>query len=505
VTTLAPSDLDPVDVITATPEAMAWHIDIEWFNPLWPSQRELLALLRAERKVMFLKARQLRFTWSLALWSLWMLIDQPAIAGAYVSIGKRESEDVTRRVMRLHACLPDMVRDRYPLSAESLSRVAIGHREGESELISLPSSSTAGRGKTLAFLIGDERPKWPHPEEQEASLLPAVRPDGMIVMGGTANGFDSFQARWTNHEALGYATIFSGALSDPARTIEWVMTEREGLGDLGPQEYPLTAEEAFLSSGRCAFDLSSLAWYTGNATEPAKWRGYLQRDAAFIAPVEQPSGDWWVWEWPTAGRDYVIVADTSGGHSADYSAASVIDIESWDEVASYHAKVEPSVLASELVKAGILWSGPSAPALLVPEANNHGAGVIALLREWNYPRLYRTERLDREGKPATTYGWLTTDQSRHLAIASLQRGLNQQTLGIRDEAAIAEMRRFIWVTTNDVTGAGRFQADESANDDRVMKWAIAAGVLANAEQLVAQRPAQAVAEYEPRVSSRTGY
>lgn len=217
-------------------------------------------------------------------------------------------------------------------------------------------------------------------------------------------------------------------------------------------------------------------------------------------------GDWWVWTWPVPGRDYVIVADTSGGHGADYSAASVIDIDSWDEVASYHGKVEPGVLATQLQMAGYLWHGPGAPALLVPELNNHGQGVVALLREWRYPRLYRTEALEREGKTVVvTYGWQTSEKSRHLAVSSLQRGLRERSLGIRDAAAIAEMRRFIWVVINEATGTGRYQADEGAHDDRVVKWAIAAAVLAHAQSVVARPEPRPLAQYEPRVSSVTGY
>lgn len=504
MSTQAPQ-VDAVDIITATPEALALHIDIPWFTPLWPSQRELLTLLRESDRVLFLKARQLRFTWTLALWALHRLIDRPAIAGAYVSIGQRESEDVTRRIIRLHSASPPEVRARYPLVAESLSRLAIGHGEGESELMSLPSSSTAGRGKTFDFVLGDERPKWPHPEEQEASLLPAVA-TGKAVLGGTANGFDSFRDRWYDAEGEGWRTIFAGALSDPTRTLEWVMREREILGELGPQEYPLTPEEAFLATGRTAFDRDALAWYAAHSCETEGWRGTIRRDAAGVTADASAKGPWRVWSWPVKGRDYLIVADTSGGHGEDYSAASVIDLASWDEVACYHAKVEPAVLAEQLRHAGYLWRGPSHPALLVPEVNNHGQAVVALLREWSYPRLYRTEQLDREGKRTlVTYGWNTTEASRRIAISALQRGLREQTLGIRDHASIDEMHRFVWVVINEATGTGRYQAGDGANDDRVLCWAIAAAVLAHAQSVVAMPESAPLLDYEPRVSTVTGY
>ena len=494
--------IDPVEIITATPETMSWHIAIGWdFAPLWPSQRLLLDALRTERRILFLKSRQLRFTWTLALWVLHRLIDRPAISGAYVSIGQRESEDVTRRIVALHTGLPDDVRRRYPLVSESLSRLAIGHPEGESELLSLPSSSNAGRGKTLDFLVGDERPKWPHPEEQEASLLPAAA-NGIVVMGGTANGFDSFRERWESADELGWHRLFAGALSDPTRTIEWVMRERRAVGDLGPQEYPLTAAEAFLSSGRCIFDQGSLQDLLENFTAPPRGRYDLRADAGVVVADPALEGRWQVWEWPKAGRKYVIAADVcGGGGGSDYAYATVHDAASWDQVACLHGRPDPGVLADEMAKAGWLYRADNGPALLVPEANNHGQAVVALLSEWAYPRIYVRETFDRRGSapaPSSMLGWLTTGKSRDLALSALQDAIRDQEAGIRDKAAIGECLAF-------VDKDGRTEAVEGAHDDRVIALSIAYAVLSRTRAGRKVEPVTIPTPYVPRVSAITGY
>ena len=504
MTTLAPLSVSPddrIDVITATPEALSWYVDIGWpFAPLWPSQRELLDALRAHDRILFLKARQLRFTWTLALWALHRLIDKPGISGAYVSIGQRESEDVTRRIMRIYTSLPDDVRAAYPMVSESLSRVAIGHPEGESELMSLPSSSNAGRGKTLDFLIGDERPKWPHPEEQEASLLPAAA-NGKVVMGGTANGFDTFRERWQEAGALGWRTVFAGALSDPGRSMDWVMRERRALGDLGPQEYPLNPAEAFLASGRCVFDQRALQALLDTFTSPPMGRYDLRHQDGVVVADPELEGRWMVWEWPQAGRSYVVAADVCGGGGGDdYAYATVHDAESWDQVAALHGRPDPGVLASEMAKAGWLYRSDRGPALLVPEANNHGQAVVALLSEWGYPRIYAREAFDRRGSApvqSSLLGYLTTTKSREVAIAALQDAIRDGEAGIRDSAAIGECLAF-------VDKDGRVEAAEGSHDDRVLALAIAYAVLSRsrAGKRVVQRPQ---APYVPRVSPLTGY
>lgn len=504
--TLAP-DRAAVLALVSHPEALAEVVRIdgpggpERFQ-LWSDQRALIRTILREPRVLILKARQLGVTWTLALVALWWALSHPAQTVLVVSIGEREAVDVLRRIRRLYESMPAIVREAFPLGQATSTRMEIAHPEGPGVIVSLPSSSTAGRGQTVHLLIGDERPKWPNAAEQEASLLPAAADAGRVILGGTANGMDGFYDRWQSES---WANVFIGALARPGRTEQMVMAMREELGDLGPQEFPLTAEEAFLSSGRCAFDLGVLAWYSGNSTAPAPWRGSLSRDAMSVKAEADERGDWWVWEWPTKGRDYLVVADPSGGHGADFTAMSVIDLASWDEVASFHGKIEPSQVAAEMVNAGYLWRGDR-PAMLVPEANNHGQGVVALLREWAYPRLFETEILDqRTKKVSTTFGWTTNEKTRHIAISALQRGLREQLLGIRDEAAIVEMRRFVWVVTNEETGAGRWQAESSYHDDRVMKWAIAAAVLQHGEAVVVRPASRPAPVYQPRVSTVTGY
>ena len=92
-----------------------------------------------------------------------------------------------------------------------------------------------------------------------------------------------------------------------------------------------------------------------------------------------------------------------------------------------------------------------------------------------------TEPVDADPQAAATY-W----------------NLFQGSLGIRDQAAVGEMLRFI-------DKDGREEADAGAHDDRVLTHAIAAAVLARSRNASPPKPSAPAKPYRPRVSSRTGY
>lgn len=520
-----------VRAIIASPIALAEVVKIDGPDGpepfvLWDCQKEALRVCLANRKVTILKARQLGITWTVcSLLGLWDCISYTSGADLIVSNTKDDADDVIERARRLYNSAPEWLRTTFRLAVDNTDELSFAHGATYSSMISLSSSANAGRGRTFRRVMADERARWKRSigpaaaRQRMTSLRPTVADSGSLVELSTADGYDGHFDTWSAAvdpgedvvKGNGYVRLFFGALEHPKRDLPWVMAERAVLDSdeegTGAQEYPLNAEEAFLASGRCAFDRNALVFLERHSAQTAPWRGNLSTDDLGVHAIEDPKGDWWVWEWPTSDRDYLIVADTSSGHGDDYSAAAVIDLVSWDQVACLHGKLEPAELARELWRASYLWLAHNgSPALLVPEGNNHGEAVTALLREWSHPRLYQTEQLDSEGKrTGVKYGWQTNEKSRKLAIAALQRGLRQATLGIRDRAALVEMHRFVWCIINTATGSGRYQADEGAHDDRVMTWAIAAAVLEFSDIAVPAPTRGDPIVYVPRISTVTGY
>jgi hypothetical protein len=431
---------------------------------LWPYQRKLLNRLVQAEFTVCLKARQVGATQILALFCLWYLFRHPDRLVLVLSIGDREAKELTRRVRRMYESLPPTVRAAFPVETDNTETFAIAHPEGPSTLMSLPSG--AGRSFTSSLLICDEAAHWDAADERLADVLPTAGTTGQTVLASTANGVAGmFCDQWYEHPE---DQVFVGALERPDYTLEWIHRRRRELGNLGPQEYPLSAHEAFVGSSGCDFDTEALAELLAEC-EPAPWQGVLRRTPDGVEAVRRHGGSWQVFERPVPGRTYLLAGDFSGGGlAADATSIGVWDAGSWDQVAVYHARPNPDQAAEQMAMAGILYRSPDGPSLLVPEANNHGQAVVAHLLDGGYPRVYEPERFDiamggtRAGR---SHGWLQNARSKPVAIAALQAGVRDGTLGIRDAATVREMQRF---------SGGKAV---SGHDDRVLQTAIAAAVL----------------------------
>lgn len=485
-----PVTIDP-EIAVSDPEILArlCKIDLgdgsvpDYWDP-WPHQIELWRTMRGNRKVIVLKARQLGITWAMALFALWIVLVYPSVNVLIVSVGEREAQQVLLRINRLYQSLPEIVKAAFPLKKSTEEQMVVEHPEGPSTIWSLPSSSSAGRGLTVKLLIADEAAHWPNPEQQMASLGPTYGDVGQVVMASTANGLNYFYDTWESAQAEtdAWAPLFHNATARPDRDIAWVERERAERKELGPQEYPLTPHEAFISSGGMAVPADVIADYMDNCVRPYGWKGHITRDALNLLTRADPQGDWEVWEWPEPGREYFISADVcGGGGGTDYSYAIVWDATSLTQVAAYHARPEPREFATELIRAGYLYRSASGPALLVPESNNHGQGVISTLLERRYPRIYHREvENQRENATRRQLGFATSWQSRTHIIASLQGAMRDGIVGLRDRRILRELSRFIEVDKGG--GTTKYEAS-TGHDDCVIAAAIGAHVGLNSRQV----------------------
>ncbi len=479
------------------------------FDP-WPHQRELWRAMRFERFTIALKARQLGVSQGMALFAEWYVMAFAGRTCLILSKGEREAKVLLRRINRMYRSLPQTVKSAFPVTENSAERFTIGHPDGNSTIVSLPGSG--GRSETAHLLILDEGAHWEDASERLAAVLPTAADSGNVVMASTANGEgDPFEVTWAEAPENGWHPMFIKATARPGRTEAWVEVQRANLKEMGPQEYPMTPEEAFLSSGRSAFDLKDLKAIRESCDDPG-WSGYFQTVGKKIKTVAAPRSDkdaqWWVWSWPQPGRNYLISADVCGGQGgSDFSVAYCFDLESWDMVASFKGRPEPDVFARDLMRAGYIYTGPAGPALLAWESNNHGAGVTAVLRgqpgQRGYPRLYQREVFDtRERKTRTELGWRTDSKTRHQLVSAAQAAVRERTIWIRDVRLPLEMRRFIWRETK---SGGRYEAAEGAHDDMTITFGIGAALLSNAVRAQPLPPSSYQPPRRPLVSSITGY
>lgn len=130
-------------------------------------------------------------------------------------------------------------------------------------------NTSFGRGDDITFLHLTEV-SLADLVELMAGVGEACLPTAHKILETTANGFNTYKKTWDG-AILGEidcaALFYSPYWEYPE---EYVTKKRKDLGRLGPQEYPLTAEEAFLTSGELYFDNVSLRYYLENCREVMK-------------------------------------------------------------------------------------------------------------------------------------------------------------------------------------------------------------------------------------------
>lgn len=134
--------------------------------------------------------------------------------------------------------------------------------------IGTANSESFGRGDDISFLHLTEVSLADNIENLLAGVGEATINDAMITLETTANGFNNFKSFYD--EAVlgerGYKTFFYNPTWE--YTPEFLEQKKKELGRLYPQEYPMTALEAFLTSGDTFFDMLALKEYIQRVKEP---------------------------------------------------------------------------------------------------------------------------------------------------------------------------------------------------------------------------------------------
>jgi hypothetical protein len=435
---------------------------------LWPCQVPLLWALMTERLIVILKARQLGISWICCWYALWLCLFQPGKLVLLFSKGQAEANELLRRILALYDRLPEWLRDAAPpLIKRNTTEAAWAN---DSRILSLPASQHAGSSYTASLVILDEAAKLLFADALFAALKPTIDAGGQLIMLGTANGIGNlFHRVWTRAVSglNTFKTIFLPWQSRPGRDQIWYAAQLAEYPDpaIVKQEYPSTANEAFLVSGRVRFPTEWIARQAENV------RPGLSRDA-WPKELRHLTG-LTLYAPPVSGRRSVIGADVAEGlEHGDYSAAVLIDAETWEEIAHLHGHWEPDEFANALLDLASLYS-----ATVGVERNNHGHAVLSKARSLIAERRTTNVRLayGHDSRP----GWLTTAQTKPLIIDGLAIALRDGLAKVRSQASLDEMQIYR------VGPNGSTSAPSGYYDDRVMSWAIALVIAAR------ERPAQA--------------
>ena len=355
-------------------------------------------------------------------------------------------------------------------------------------------SPEAGRGTTPTILHCSECAFWQSDEKILAGLFQGVSSaDGTeIILESTANGATgAFYRMWKAAERgeNDYVPIFlpwfmtkEYTMTPPSNFERSVQEEelseeydldngqlwwrRMKIGEGGEskfrQEYPSTAEEAFVVSGKNVFNVEKL-----NKLETQAPKSLREFDVKMSSWEEKREGNLSIWQPPGFDEKFIIGADVSLGVGQDYSAAVVLNVKR-EVVAVYRDNhVDPAMFGRDLFYLGRYYNN----ALLAVESNSMGISTLQKLKEMKYVNLYyQTQIANLTDEDGVRLGFRTTSASKPAIISNLKNWIDNDEVAIWSSDVVGELRDYV---SDD---KGKTNASRGSTDDTVMSLAIAAEV-----------------------------
>ena len=331
------------------------------------------------------------------------------------------------------------------------------------------TSSTGERGGTVQGVLFTESAHYPDTGIRKASEIiegtkSMVAVDsGMVFQETTGNGWNHVKRTWDMAKAgeVDYKPRFFGWRE--FYTAEQFKKISDGFSDksLIPQEFPETADEAFLYSGRPAFNPKQLAIYAKRVSDPL-WIGEVVDDGHTVDLDINQAGQLKVWKSPRQGRRYIIAADVAEGvKGGAYSVAQVIDRSSWEQVAVWRGHIDPGNFGKKMCDIGYWYYN----AILIPENNNHGWATMERIKAEGYPHLFKTSEIWSD-KETVKDGFPTNEKTKNLIISATRNALDELTVHLNDLITVNELMSCVY------DESGKVVTQEGYFMDTVMSLAI---------------------------------
>jgi hypothetical protein len=447
-------------------------------------------------RVIVLKARQQGLSTVITAFMYWWLSQHSAQKGLVVTHKADSTRALFDMYKRVHANVPEWLR---PSTSYSSRKELTFDKLDTGLMVATAGGEGIARGEMLSHTHLSELAFWPSAtaaENLNGILQSVPNTQGTAVfIESTANGFNEFHELWGGavEGKNGFTPFFAAWFesdeyrepvpADFERTLEetdlavlalreWNITiddaqlvwRRHKIAQNGRelfmQEYPATADEAFLASGRPVFDPEHIVPLLNTAPTPIK------RMAVEEGVLHDHSrGELSVYKEFDPAQTYTIGADVAQGvRNGDYSCAQVLDGDK-EQVAVWHGHIHPDAFADVLKALGLHYNS----ALIACERNMHGLLTnVRLWKDLRYPNVFMDvtegQIADRD---TLNVGFLTSVKTKPLIIDRLRAAVRDKDAKLNDANTLREMQTFV------VTESGSMEAEPGKHDDRVMALAIA--------------------------------
>lgn len=363
--------------------------------------------------------------------------------------------------------------------------------------VSVANDST--RGSTFRYVHASEMAFWENPEEAMLSLMQTVpqEDDTIVIVESTANGFNFFYNLWdkatkgendfipvffpwyleptyrrsySNFELTKYEKEIQKKYDLDLDQLEWrrwcIANNCNGDEETFRQEYPISPEEAFITSGTSVFNTQLVLSRIKQVKPPMK-RGFFVYDydglhISNIRWVDDEKGYISIYDEPTG--DFTALSGDTAGEGEDYFTGQVLSREG-KQMAVLHNQFDEDLYTKQMYCLGMRYRS------LIGIEVNFSTYPIRELQRLGYPMLYIRETYDNAIEDyQDKYGFKTTLLTRPIIISQLVEIVREHIDKIVDKATLQEMLSFVKIK-------GKAQASEGTHDDLVMALAIGYEIL----------------------------
>lgn len=422
-------------------------------------------------KLRILKGRQQGFTSFITAFMLCSVLIDKGFNGFTMSHVHDSARDIFDRLAKRY--LNSLVEPIREEPKKSNARELVFDKKDTSWKIGTAGGKDTGRGNTLKMLHNSEKAFWDKPRETAASLSQALAPVSIEIDETTANGYNEFKEDWDEAEnghsiwqnvfyqwykSKEYRQDFQSGLYSQdefmeavmkcerfygvdskfmallkslyteigldVEQIHWYFMKRKELKEKVYQEYPCTAKQAFLFSGRAYFDVELIDILINELKKPPK---YLQ------------NGEIEIFEIPQTGIVYVMASDVAEGlDTGDKSTFDIIRMDTLEQVACGEYKATPDEHAYTLDKIGRMYNY----AFLGVERNNHGHSTLnTLVNVLKYRNLFKEQEIGKtRNKTTDKWGWLTTAKSKFIMLDELDTAIREEAIKINSKKSLEQLR-----------------------------------------------------------------
>ncbi|MBR2388185.1 MAG: hypothetical protein IKB02_05395 [Clostridia bacterium] len=370
------------------------------------------------------------------------------------------------------------------------------------------ATKDVGRSRTVNFFHGSECAFWKDGISPiQGALGEAFTKNCIKIYESTANGYNDYQKMWNSGVHINcfyewwktkeYNISFKNEdikqsfLHDIDSKKDWIYERLRWLRDeknLSPeqlywywnkydkyldkdlikQEYPCTAHEAFLLSGKNVFDTAIILDRLDRLKKPIK-TGYFTYNydglrISNIQWVNDKDGYIRLYQMPNTPEftEYCIGGDTAG-EGSDFFTGHVLDAKTGVQVATLKHQFDADQYTRQMYCLGKFYKD----ALIGIEANFDSYPIMELQR-LGYIKQYTREAQDTyTGKTEKRFGFKTTSLTRPTIISRLIEIVREHCDTINDRDTLEEL---LTIIRNE---KGRIEAPEGGHDDQMMGLAIA--------------------------------